>query len=501
MSKITFISLGISTDAIGIRILSALLKQKGHQTQLVFLPTVDDIRRRSTRKAYTYTPEVIGRLVELAQGSQLVGFSVMTHHATIAKSLTQALKGELAVPVIWGGIHPTSRPEECLGVADMVCQGEGETSMLQLADRLDAREDPADILGIWTKRDGQIVPSPGAGPMTHDLDSLPFPDYDFNDHHLFSDDHIEPMTPENWRRHVLRFFPPFNKGDGPAYQVLSARGCPFSCSFCGEAPLHDRLYGKRYFRKRSVANLIKELEWATASLPSISEICFCDDTFPSRSVDEIRDFCAQYKDRIHRPIYCLTSPANVTREKVDLLVDAGLTNIGMGIQAGSPRIISLYKREKVGSPEQSLAAARIFNAHRDRLLPFYDFIIENPYETREDLLETVRLLISLPRPYETRVYALSFFPGTPLYEKAAADGILGDDLYDGTFGQRTKIGYLEFIIDLNQHHLPKPLLRVLITRPLLFCFNRPRADGLFLGIRRAMKWVALKLHIGERGLS
>ena len=499
--KMTFISLGASTDAIGIRILSALLKHKGHQAQLVFLPTVEDIRRRSTRKAYAYSPEVIDQLAELARGSQLVGFSVMTHHATIATGLSQSLKAALGTPVIWGGIHPTSRPEECLEVADFICQGEGESSLLELAERFDRGSDPAGIPGLWISRGGMILPSASAGPMAQDLDGLPFPDYSFEDHHLLIEDHIEPMTPENWRRHVLRFFPPFNGGDGPAYQVLSARGCPFSCSFCGEAPLHDKLYGKRYFRKRGVDNLIAELEWAKRSLPAITEICFCDDTFPSRSVDEIRDFCGKYQQQIGLPFYCLTSPVNVTREKVDLLVGAGLTNIGMGIQAGSPKIIALYRRERVGSAEQSLAAARIFNAHKDRLLPYYDFIIENPYETREDLLETVRLLISLPRPYETRVYALSFFPGTPLYEKAYADGILRADLYDGTFGQRTKIGYLEFIIDLNKHHLPRALLQALISGPFLFLFNRPRADALFLGIRHAMKWVALKLHIGEKGLS
>lgn len=499
--KMTFISLGASTDAIGIRILSALLRQKGHRTQLVFLPTVADIRRRSTRKAYSYSPEVLGQLAELARNSQLVGFSVMTHHATIARGLTLALKAALGIPVIWGGIHPTARPEECLEVADFICQGEGETSVLELADRWDRGSDPADIPGLWTKRDGLIIPAAGAGPMAPDLDGLPFPEYDFDDHHLLVGDHIEPMTPDNWRQHVLKFFPPLNGGPGPAYQVLSARGCPFSCSFCGEAPLHDSLYGKRYFRKRGVDNLIAELEWAKRSLPAISEICFCDDTFPSRSVAEIGDFCEKYRRQIGLPFYCLTSPVNVTREKIDLLVGAGLTHIGMGIQAGSPKIIALYRRERVGSAEQSLAAARILNAHKDRLLPYYDFIIENPYETREDLLETVRLLISLPRPYETRVYALSFFPGTPLYEKAYADGILGADLYERTFGQRTKIGYLEFIIDLNRYRLPKALLAALISRPLLFCFNRPQADALFLGIRRAMKWLALKLHAGESGLS
>jgi anaerobic magnesium-protoporphyrin IX monomethyl ester cyclase len=501
--KTTFISLGVSTDAIGIRILSAVLKQHGHSTQLIFLPTVEDIRRRTTRKAYTYSPEAIGRLVELARGSQLIGLSVMTHHQTIAKELTQTLKSALAAPVIWGGIHPTVQPEECLQTADMVCQGEGETAMVELAGRIDRGEDFAGLPGIWIKRDGRPLPPPGPGPMAQDLDALPFPDYSFEDHHLLVGERIERMTPGNWHQHLLQFFPPFNSANAgkPAYQVLSARGCPFSCSFCGEAPLTDHVYGKRYFRRRSVGNLLQELAWVKATFPFIGEICFCDDTFPSRGVEELRDFCRQYKVQINMPFYVLTSPVNVTQEKFDLLVEAGLTNVGMGIQTGSSQIVALYEREKVGTVEQSLKAARILNGYKGRLLPFYDFIIENPYETREDLLETLKLMIQLPRPYETRVYALSFFPGTPLYEKASADGILYAGLYDKTFGQRTRIGYLDLIIDLNKWHPPRGLLEVLISKPFLFLFNRPWADAVCLALRRAVKWVALKLHIHEIGLS
>ena len=102
--------------------------------------------------------------------------------------------------------------------------------------------------------------------------------------------------------------------------------------------------------------------------------------------------------------------------------------------------------------------------------------MENPYETREDLLDTVRLLIDLPRPYVTRVYALSFFPGTPLYDKASADGLLFTTVFDKTFGQRTKGGYLNFIIDMNKYYVPQKLLKLLITKPFLQFFNRPSMD-------------------------
>jgi len=499
--KITFISLGISTDAIGPRILSSLLKQNSHESQLIFLPTLKDIQRRATHKAYQYSVDIINQLIDLCKDSDLIGLSIMTHHYSIAVNLTLSIKEKISTPVIWGGIHPTVTPEECLKTADMVCIGDGENSIIELAERMETGQDVSDIQGIWVNKDTTVVKN-GAGRLVEDLDSLPFPDYSFEDHHLLMDDTIVPMTPENWRQHLVRFFPPLNRGnpDRPAYQVLSARGCPFNCTFCGEVPLTEKIYNRHYFRKRSIKNLIEELVWVKKTFSFIGEICFCDDTFPSRTTSEIREFSRQYKEKIGFSFYILVSPANVIREKFDLLVDAGLTNIGMGIQSGSSRIIDLYKRDKVGNVKQALKAAHIINSYKG-LMPFYDFIVENPFETREDLLDTIRLLIALPRPYETRAYALSFFPGTPLYDKALADGILHADLRDKTFGQRTHGSYLELIVDMNMYKIPQALLKLMISKPFLFCFNQPLADRFFLNFHQFLKWMAMKLHFNASGLS
>ena len=500
--KITFISLGLSTDAIGPRILSSLLKQNGFHTQLLFLPTVEDLRRRSTRTIYQYSDRVLDKLTYLCKDSDLIGISLMTHHYSIAVNLTRRIKHRLSTPIIWGGIHPTVCPEQCLETADLVCVGEAETSLVELARHFQIGEDISGVPGIWFKENGRIVKN-GPGPLAWDLDNLPFPDYSFKDHHLLIKGELQPMTEENWRQHLIHFFPSLNRDrpENPAYQVLSARGCPFICSFCGETPLVEETYGRRYFRKRSINNLMDELVWAKETFPFIGEICFCDDTFASRSFADIQEFAQQYKEKISLPFYILVCPANVEKMKFDLLVDAGLTNVGMGIQSGSKRIIELYNRQRAGNIERSLKAAQILNSYKDHLLPYYDFIVENPYETREDLLDTVRLLIKLPRPYQIRVYALSFFPGTELYKKASADGIFYADMYDKTFGQRTKGGYLNFIIDLTKYELLRPALSILTTKYFLYVFCRPFGDKLFKGIQRALKWVAMKTRIHEKGLS
>jgi len=500
--KITFISLGLSTDAIGLRILSSLLKQNGYQSQLLFLPTVEDLKRRETHTKYQYSESVLNQIIDLCKDSSLIGISLMTHHQSVAVELTRRIQSSISTPIIWGGIHPTVCPEECLKTADLVCVGEAETSMIELARCMHNGHDISTIPGIWLKKNGRVINN-GAGDLASDLDSLPFPDYSFDDHHLLVQDKIKPMTSENWRQHLVKFFPPLNRDsfNNPAYQVLSARGCPFNCTFCGEYPLTEHIYGRRYFRKRSIRNLMEELIWAKNTFPFIGEICFCDDTFASRSFSDIQEFTKLYKEKIQLPFYILVSPVNVTKKNFDLLVDAGLTNVGMGIQSGSKRIIELYDRQHVGNVEQSLKAAKIINSYKDRLLPYYDFIVENPYETNEDFLDTVRLIVKLPRPYVSRVYALSFFPGTELHKKASADGIFYADMYDKTFGQRYQGGYLNFLVDMNKYHIPQKVLEVLISRPFLYLFNRPSVGRFFLGFHRFLKLVAMKLHFRESGLS
>lgn len=505
--KISFISLGISTDAIGPRILSALLKQKGHKTQLIFLSTIEDVRRRANYTSYNYSEKIFDQVAECCQKSDIIGISLMTHHYTVAVELTKALKRRLDKAVIWGGIHPTICPEECLMTADLVCVGEAETSLIELASRIDKGEEVNGVVGIWSNHDGQIVRN-GAGPLAHDLDNLPFPDYSFQDHHIIADGELQPMTIDNWYQHLLKFFPPLNKHqpNRSAYQVLSARGCPYDCTFCGEAPLMEKngIYGRKYFRKRSIESLIKELHWACTTFPFIGEICFCDDTFASRPLSEIQEFSRQYREKICHPFYILISPANVDKQKIDILVNTGLTNVGMGIQTGSQRTISLYNREKAGNVERILNAVNILNRYKDRLMPYYDFIVENPYETNEDLLDTIRLLIKLPRPCRIRVYAMSFFPGTELYKRAKIEGIINDIGREKTFGQRNQGGYLNFVIDISKYlilfNLPKSIVKLLISKPFLFLLGKPFMDRKILRAHILLKRLKFKFGSHE-GLS
>ena len=53
-----------------------------------------------------------------------------------------------------------------------------------------------------------------------------------------------------------------------------------------------------------------------------------------------------------------------------------------------------------------------------------DFIIDNPYESKDDIMQTYQYMLDLPLKVRINLFFLAFSPGTPLYERAIKDGII-----------------------------------------------------------------------------
>lgn len=489
--KVTFISPYISTDSMGIRIIAALLQRDGHRTKVLFMPDrSDQMRRQHLVDVFIYAPEVLEQVVEHCRGSDLVGITLMTQYFDAASQLTAAIKTNLGIPVIWGGIHPTVRPEECLSHADMVCVGEGEICVPELARRLEAGESLDDIPGIWVRDTEGKIKNNGAAPLVKDLDSLPFPQYNFEDDMLLWYGRLVPFTRETLFRHLHLYFPALSDCREVSYQLISTRGCPYSCTFCGETPLDD-LYGKsKYLRRRGIDSILAEIRWALDYIGPFGQICFCDDTFLARPQGEIEEFARRYKQEIGKEFYCLVSPANVIEGKMRVLVDAGLTNIGMGIQSGSDTLLREYNRGSFGNLGQVKRAIEILDGFSDRLTPYYDFIHEYPFETNDDLLQTLDLIASLPRKAKIRCYSLVPYPGTEVYNRVKREGVITDDhreIYRRVFGARHKPNYLNFLIDIAQLPIPRKILKALIHPALVAWLGRPTVGRAILETYIAMK--------------
>lgn len=395
--------------SFGVRTLSACLKNKKHNVKIVFMPSNFWVR---------YEGRVLEDAVKVLKGVDLVGISLMTNFFDNSVQITQRLKKDLKVPVIWGGVHPTLRPEECLDHADMVCVGEAEETVVELAGRMEGGKDYRNVEGVCLKENGKIIFN-RIRPLIQNLDSIPFQDYDSGTHYVINDRGAFRMSEELLKKYC--------RGN---YVTLPTRGCPFGCSYCSNNVYNKMYAGQKIIRQRSIGNILKELTHVKNNLPGVQCIYFDDDAFFLYSTEQFREFCGEYKKSVGLPLIVTgATPSTLTREKLSLLVDAGLSFIRMGIQTGSERIKKLYKRNY--SNQQIEDSARVINEFRDKIgSPQYDIILDNPWETDEDIIETLMFLTKLPAPYRIGIYSLTLYPKTELYEKAKEEGMIKDDLND-----------------------------------------------------------------------
>jgi len=420
--KITLVSLIEDASIPGLRYLSAYLRDKGHDINLVLLPWsfTDTHLSEHNSFLYPYPDQVLDQVAKICADSDLIGISMMTCHFDQAIHVTSFLRKRLQIPIIWGGIHPTIRPVECLGYADMVCVGEGETSLGMLASEMSKgkRWDSLSIPGIQKRDSNQALPIV-PGPLIMNLDELPFPDYDLGHQFILYKGNIVKLDSQLLAKCL-----------GYSYRTLFSRGCPYACTYCCNNAL-NKIYGHKLpLRRRSVDNKIRELKAAVELMPQLLFIDIADDAFLAQPLEEVRYFAARYKKEIGLPFKMLSTPSSVSISKLETLVDAGMDSIAVGIQSISPRIMDLYHRKD--SVEEILAiSARIKQVSQEKkkfISPRYDFILDNPWETAEDVESNIRFCMKLKKPNFLARFSLTFYPGTELYGKAREEGIITDDL-------------------------------------------------------------------------
>jgi radical SAM superfamily enzyme YgiQ (UPF0313 family) len=212
----------------------------------------------------------------------------------------------------------------------------------------------------------------------------------------------------------------------------------------------------------------------------------------------LRDFTNQYREKIRRPFSLLTTPRSVSEEKLYALADAGLYSVAIGVQSGSQRIYKgLYARPET-LDEIVTASQRLRHVARKRgkqILGRYDFILNNPWETPEDVEASLRLCTRLSKPFNLALFSLTLYPGTELYEKARREGLITDDLNQVYRCSQlmVKPTYLNGVFAALSANAPRWVVRLLLWAPLR------RSDAVWLPYRVAKVFEFLKLAKGFLG--
>jgi radical SAM superfamily enzyme YgiQ (UPF0313 family) len=487
--RVVLISPYSGIEAAGLRSLSACLKKAGFATRMVFLPDFLEAMATKHYNARLSRPELIEQLAALCHDADLIGITVMTPSFELASWLSDALHIVSKAQILWGGIHPTVSPEECLEHADLVCVGEGERMVVELCQRMADGAAYTDV-GNLGYRDAQgAVVLNALYPLEHDLDQLPFPDFDYTDHYVLHDDKIVPFT-EALMHYYLTDLGSW--ADGPVYGVMTTRGCPYTCSYCANNAYTAIYPGWSHIRRRSPANVIAEIQSVRTRLPRISAVILRDDTFLANARDYIAEFSQLYKQEVALPFRAYTTAQTADSAKLEMLADAGLCYVIMGIQSGAQRTKKAYQRR--ASNQQILDAARAIHTLRAQIpRPTYDLITDNPYENDDDRFETLQLVNALPAPYRLSLYALTFYPGTDLARTAKAQGMIPTDdrsAYRRNF-QIYRLDYYNLVLFCHSLNLFKPLLDLMATKAIFrLCRHKPldwlsgQALALILALRK-----------------
>ena len=454
--KILLIDFNFELSSIGVRYLSAALNAQGHDTSILFLPN-KDIEKNRTFSDFTAgeTEEQLEKICAFvkAQRPVWVGMSLMTCHFSRATAVTKALKKKVGIPVIWGGIHPTIHPQECLEHADAVCIGEGEEAITEFASRFDSEPNYFETESFWFNKGGAVVRNK-IRPLKEKLDDLPFPDYELSRQFVFDEGEVK-----NLDEKLLKKYSPHLQAR-TTYRIICTRGCPYSCAYCYNSFLRN-LYpnSQCYLRRRSVENVIEELSAVKKKFPFIELIRIMDDSFIACDEKWVKQFAEEYSKRIALPFSCLVNPQTVTADKLKWLAEAGMIHVQMGIEASERVNQEIYGWHT--TDKQILNAIQTIKSAASDAVPEFDIIVDNPYETEEDELKKLLLLLEVPKPYELGVYSLTLYSHTPLYERAQKDGFLTSD--NTSYSKNmSKVGFTFYNqLILVSPYLPKKVVRYL----------------------------------------
>ncbi|MBU0847409.1 B12-binding domain-containing radical SAM protein [Patescibacteria group bacterium] len=369
----------------GIGILSSLLKQAGHDVKLLYI----------NENFFPFDEEKVKDYVEDYKPG-IILFSVVTNQRWVANRIAHSIRTYSSVPLVIGGIHPTSSPEKCLEDFDIVCRGEGEGAVVELVNALEGMKPISSINNLWLREEDRTIRNP-LRPFVN-LSSLPIGDRTVFDYQKILD------IRAGW------------------IDVMAGRGCPRACSYCfnqSYAKLYQQDGHFGYIRMKSPQHIIAEIEDLRGKYKGVNTVTFIDDSL-TLNARWLESFCPQYKREVGLPFTVQANPLELTKDVVQLLKDAGCLTIRIGVETANHNTRRQILNRPMSNRQMRNAIERLKGAG---IRVYTSSMIGLPGETKDDVLKTIKfnaeLGVNIAR-------FLTFYPfrGTPIYDLCIEQGLL-----------------------------------------------------------------------------
>lgn len=348
---------------LGSILLGTILKDKGYNIKVF----IEDIA----------TPAL-----SLLDDADMVCISSISATANRAFQIAEKFK-KRGIPVVLGGPHTTFLPDESLQYADYVVRGEGEETIVELLDCLNANDPLDSIKGLsFRNADNEIVHNPDRE-LIQNLDIAPIPDFSL-----------------------------VYKWEAKTVPIATSRGCPFGCKFCSVIPM----FGRKY-RFKSIERVIKEIQ---ACAPKKGHVFFIDDNFAANK-SRTKELLRTIIDRNIKFEWSAQVRTDVAKdpELIRLMAKAGCFAVFIGFESINPKTLALYnKGQGLADIEESI---RIVKQHNIRIHGM--FVLGSDTDDIQTIKNTAKFAKKLNID-SIQFMVLTPLPGTPVFNDLKNSGRL-----------------------------------------------------------------------------
>jgi len=386
---------GYYYPSLGICYIATYLKR--HLQDEIKIAVIDGLFENSIEK-------IIKKIKE--KKPDVIGISSTTLEFANAIEIAQKIQKDFFVPVIVGGVHISALPHTLPKCFNIGVIGEGEQAMLELMQLFSKYKNfPAEKLkkinGIVFRNKNKVTIT---APRLHiePLDKIPHPNLDYFDMEYY-------LRP---RQHLAGVF-------GRGTHIITSRGCPYKCVFCGGSHFWKtvRFHSANYVIEE-IRNLINRYD--------VDCINILDDLFAASKQRLIEISKLIKEEKINKKVKfgCQMRADLLNDEMAKLLKEMNVVYLGFGLESGSEKILNYLKRGTV-TVEENKKGIEIANKYGFKTGS--GFMIGNPNETMKDLEKTYNFIIS--NPLDTMgMYITTPLPGTELWCYAKDKGIVSENM-------------------------------------------------------------------------
>ncbi len=419
-------------EFVGVECLSAFLKQHGHATHLAFDPLLLDnvfVQRPILGCMFSYRH----RLLEEIERNRpdLIAFTVTGSDLPWARSVAEAIKSRMDVPIVFGGPQAWVCPEPIMEIeaVDYLVLGEGEEPLLAIVEAVESGSRDTIIPNVWSRAGGDVVQGPTQPPAL-ELDDLPFPDKA-----LFYDR----------LKHLY------------GYNMTTSRLCTRGCSYCYYNAIRRLAPARAHNRRRGVDCTLAELI-ERKPLYGKESVRFYDNDF-AEDPKWLAAFAEGYAKEIGNPYHAQVNPSSLTVDVIEDLRRSSCFELQIGVQT-----INEKTKRAIGRSE-TLDEVRdaVEGTRRAGIRASVDLILGLPGENEEDALAAARFF-NQHRPAMINVYWLGYLPHTDILDMAYRENMLTADDIEKINRGDTQITYFRDGLDLeaNRHLLRAQMLLTMI---------------------------------------